>query len=268
MYFVLIILVVFALAYTLSLSGRTGHPELKALQGWRYAHRGLHNESRPENSMAAFRAALENGYGIELDVHLLRDGGLGVLHDSSLKRTAGVDLKIEDLTTEELSQYYLGGTQETIPTFRQVLDLFDGKAPLIVELKTANNNHAALCETACKMLDSYHGPYCIESFDPRCVLWLKKHRPDLIRGQLAENFLSVKSPVPWILRFILTFQLGNFLTKPDFAAYRFCDRKNLSNFLVQKLWGVQGVTWTVKSQQDLETAEKEGYLVIFESFQP
>ena len=268
MYIVPIILAVLALLYLLSLGGRTGHAGLKALQGWHYAHRGLHDETLPENSMAAFRAALEHGYGIELDIHLLRDGGLGVLHDSSLKRTAGVDIKIEDLTIEELANYHLGGTKETIPTFRQVLDLFSGKAPLIVELKAEGNNHAALCEAACNMLDSYNGPYCIESFDPRCVLWLKKHRPDIIRGQLSRNFLPVKSPVPWILRFILTFQLCNFLTRPDFAAYRFSDRKNLSNFLVRKLWGVQGVTWTLTTRNQHKTAVREGWIPIFENYEP
>lgn len=264
----IIVILVLALLYVLCLRCRTGHPGLKALRGWHYAHRGLHNEVRPENSMAAFRAALDSGYGIELDVHLLADGNLAVMHDSSLLRTAGADVLIEDLTTEQLSDYHLGGTDEPVPLFRQVLGLFDGKAPLIVELKTATNNHDALCEAACRMLDDYRGPFCVESFDPRCVLWLKKHRPDIIRGQLAENFLQSKSPVPWILKFVMTHQLGNFLTLPDFVAYRFADRKNLGNFLVQKLWGVQPVTWTVKTQKDLAAAAEEGYLVIFEGFCP
>ena len=158
------------------------------------------------------------------------------------------------------------GIDETIPTFSQVLELFDGKAPMIVELKSANGNYAALAEAACRMLDNYNGPYCIESFDPRCIYWLKKHRPDIIRGQLAENFLTIKSSVPWIVRFLLTYQMLNFLTVPDFAAYKFADRKNLSNFLARKLWGVQGVSWTLRSPEDLETAMEEGYLPIFEGF--
>jgi glycerophosphoryl diester phosphodiesterase len=87
----------------------------------------------------------------------------------------------------------LENTDQTIPEFTQVLELFAGKAPLIVELKAANNNHAALCEAACKLLDQYEGPFCVESFDPRCVLWLKKHRPDIIRGQLVEDFTKIES---------------------------------------------------------------------------
>ena len=93
--------------YCLLVRGRKGHPGLEAIRGWAYAHRGLHGEGRPENSMAAFRAALENGYGIELDVHLLADGNLAVIHDASLKRTTGQDALIEDLTTEDLKTCFL-----------------------------------------------------------------------------------------------------------------------------------------------------------------
>ena len=263
---VIILLVLLAALYLLSLRCRRGHKGLAALQGWKYAHRGLHDATRPENSMAAFRAALENGFGIELDIHLLKDGNLAVMHDSSLRRTAGAEVNIEDLTTEDLSRYYLLGIDETIPTFSQVLELFDGKAPMIVELKSANGNYAALAEAACRMLDNYNGPYCIESFDPRCIYWLKKHRPDIIRGQLVENFLKEKPPVPRIVQFIMTHQLVNFLLLPDFVAHRFQDRKTLSNTLVRKLWGVQGVSWTLRSPEDLETAMEEGYLPIFEGF--
>lgn len=261
-------LALLAALYILALRGRTGHPGLEALRDWNYAHRGLHNAERPENSMAAFRAALEHGYGIELDIHLLKDGNLAVIHDSSLKRTAGADVKIEDLTTSELENYRLNGTEETIPEFRQVLDLFAGKAPLIVELKPAGGNYAALTEAACNMLANYCGPYCLESFDPRCILWLRQNRPELIRGQLTENYFASKSPLPGILKFFLTNQLENFLTVPDFVAYRFCDRKNLGNLVVRKVWGVQGVTWTLKTPQDHSTAVSEGWIPIFENYEP
>jgi len=266
---ILIILAVLAVLYLLALRGRKNHPELKTLRGWNYAHRGLHGEGRPENSMAAFRAALENGYGIELDIHLLADGNLAVIHDSLLKRTTGAEGRIEDLTTGELINYHLENTEETIPTFAQVLDLFDGKAPLIVELKPVGGNHADLCAAACKMLDTYHGAFCIESFDPRCIYWLRKHRPDLIRGQLIENSIGKQNlSVAWYLRWIMTLQLTNFLTKPDFVAHKFADRKFISNTLVRSFWGIQGVTWTLRTKADFDTAVQEGYLPIFEGFIP
>ena len=266
---VLIIIVILVLLFLLAIMGRKGHPGLPKLRGWSYAHRGLHGEGRPENSMAAFRAALEGGYGIELDVHLLKDGNLAIMHDSSLKRTAGADVKIEDLTTEELKNYRLEGTEETIPTFRELLDLYAGKAPLIIELKVAGNNYAELTDAVCKMMDTYSGTYCMESFDPRCVAWLAKNRPDIVRGQLTENFVAnPRSPLPLYLKFVLTHQMENFLIRPDFVAYKFADRKNLGNFLARKLWGAQGVTWTLKSQEEFDTAVAEGWLPIFEGFRP
>ena len=266
---VLIVLVALTVLFILSTMCRKGHKGLKALQGWKYAHRGLHGNGIPENSMAAFRAALESGYGIELDVHLMKDGKLAVIHDASLKRTAGVDVKIEDLTEKDLPNYPLEGTEEIIPLFSQVLELYAGKAPLIIELKAEGGNHAALAKAVCDIMDTYAGSYCMESFDPRCVAWLTKHRPDIIRGQLTENFvINKRSRLPMVLKFILTHQLENFVIRPDFVAYKFADRKTISNFLARKIWGAQGVTWTITSQADLDTAVAEGWLPIFEGFRP
>lgn len=262
------ILFLLILVYVFALGGRTGHTGLKDLHGWSYAHRGLHGEGRPENSMAAFRAALEGGYGIEFDLHLLKDGNLAVIHDSSLKRTTGREGRIEDLTTEDLPHYFLEGTEETIPTFRALLELYAGKAPLIVELKPTGGNHVALAEAACAMLEDYPGVYCMESFDPRCIYWLKRNRPHIIRGQLSENFVTSDSKMPLPLRFFLTFLLENFLTRPDFLAYKFADRNNISVFLCRKVLHVQGVSWTLKTKEDYDTAVREGWLPIFEGFRP
>ncbi len=269
MYVFLLILTLLCILGMLALRCRWNHPGMEALRGWAYAHRGLHGNGLPENSMAAFRAALEKGYGIELDIHLLKDGNLAVIHDSLLNRTTGLPGRVEDLTTEELSQYPLEGTRETIPQFQEVLSLFQGKAPLIVELKPVDGNYAALTETACRMLENYSGPYCIESFDPRCVHWLKKHRPQILRGQLTENFAKSRSDLPAALKFIMTHNLANFLTVPDFIAYRYPHRKDsVTTALCRKFWGAQGVSWTIRSQADFDTAKEEGWLPIFEGFLP
>lgn len=269
LYIILPVLILLLILLLVVVRGRTGHPGLAALRGWKYAHRGLHGRGIPENSMAAFRAALEQGYGIELDIHLLKDGNLAVIHDSKLLRTTGADGCVEDLTTEELSRYHLEGTEETIPTFRQVLELYDGKAPLIVELKPERGNHAALSEAACEMLKDYKGVYCVESFDPRCVHWLKVNRPEIIRGQLTENFFHGKTKLNWHVAFAMTHNLMNIWTKPDFVAYKFADRKcTPTNRIWKNLWGIQPVTWTLRSQEEFDTAVKEGWIPIFEHFTP
>ena len=254
--------------YLFCLCGRTNHPALDRLRQWSYAHRGLHTEGVPENSMAAFRAALEAGYGIELDVHLLKDGNLAVIHDSQLERVTGQKGTIEKLTTEELSQYYLGQTEQTIPQFQQVLDLFAGKAPLIVELKCADGNHAQLCRAVCKVLDDYDGLYCVESFDPRAVAWLRKNRPDICRGQLSENWMGKKMSIPAILRWIMTYHIGNVYTRPDFIAYKFSDRRAFGTNICRKWLGLQGVSWTLTNKREYDTAVREGWIPIFENFTP
>ncbi len=264
----IVIISTFVLLFLLSTVGRTGHRGLRKLRSHAYAHRGLHGAGVPENSLEAFRLAKEAGYGVELDVHLLKDGTLAVFHDTLLSRMTGLEGRIVDLTAEELKKCYLDGTIYTIPTFAQVLKLFDGEVPMIVELKEVGNC-AALCEKTCKMLDGYKGPYCLESFDPRCVHWLKKNRPDLIRGQLTQNyFVNSKAPIPWYLKLLLRHQVLNFLTRPDFVAYRYSDRKTISNFFCRKIWGLQGVTWTLRSQEEFDTAIKEGWIPIFEGFHP
>lgn len=265
----LIIIVALIVLYLLALRGRTKHPLLRRLCKWNYAHRGLHGNGVPENSLAAFQKALDAGYGSELDIHLLADGNLAVIHDSSLQRTAGVDVKIESLRTEDLQNYRLEGTDEKIPTFREVLDLYSGNAPLIVELKPEGGNFAQLSEAACAALESYQGLYCLESFDPRCIHWLKQNRPDLVRGQLSYNSFADKNcNVPWPLRLCMTNLLSNFWNSPDFIAYNFCERSNLSVRIARKLWKIQGVTWTLHNREDYETAIAEGWIPIFEDFEP
>ncbi len=266
---VVIVLILFCVLYVLSTMCRSSHPGMEKLQNWIYAHRGYHGEGVPENSMEAFRRARSEGFGIELDVHLLADGNLAVIHDSSLKRTTGQDGVIEDLTALDLGKYTLEGTQQTIPLFSDVLTLCKGRVPLIVELKPERDNFAALTQAACKMLDAYEGVYCVESFDPRCIRWLRKYRPDIIRGQLSYNYPKKKEKLGIkLLKFLVKNQMLNFLLYPDFIAYQFQDRKRLGNFLSRKLWGVQGVSWTISSQRELKQSIHENWLPIFEGFIP
>ena len=242
MFILILILMACMVLHVFSLRGRRNQPGMEKLRGWYYAHRGLHDAEKPENSMAAFEAAIGKGYGVELDVHLMKDGNLAVIHDSDLMRTTGQAGRVEDLTAGELANYRLQGTEQTIPELGQVLSLFAGKTPLIIELKSTGGNAARLTETACRMLENYPGVYCMESFDPACVRWLRKHRPDILRGQLAENTMKLKNRYPWPVRLITTYYMENFLTLPDFIAYRFEDRKTTSNAICRRLWGLQGVS--------------------------
>ncbi len=268
---VLLILLVLAEVWTLLLRCRRGHPGWKLLRQYRYAHRGYHDKPHiPENSMAAFHRAIENGFGAELDVHLLKDGHLAVIHDASLKRTAGADVLVEDLTSEELKAYRLEGTDERIPLLDEVLALFEGKTPLVVELKPERGNHAELTAATCALLDRYRVDYCIESFDPRCLIWLRKNRPEIIRGQLSSQFLRHGETAGhgkltmWLLGNLMT----NIAVQPDFIAYQFQDRKNPALAWCRKFYKVQEIDWTIRTKEEMQAAEQEGNLVIFECFDP
>ena len=265
------VIVVVFLLYLLALRCEKRRGEWDYFRKWRYAHRGYHDKPRiPENSLPAFRRAVQCGFGAELDVHLMKDGHLAVIHDASLKRTAGADVLVEDLTAEELKQYRLEGTEHHIPLLEEVLPIFAGKAPLIVELKAERGNAAALAEAACALLDKYHVTYCMESFDPRCLMWLWENRPDVVRGQLSENFArhGDGENLPGVVRWVLSNLLLNCRTRPDFIAYRFEDRKCLSLRLCRGIYRAQEFSWTIRSKEDMETAEQDGALVIFEQFNP
>lgn len=265
---VVLILLCLILFWLFSIKGRTGYFDFVGFKGRYFAHRGLYGDGVPENSLAAFKLACEKGYGAEFDVHLLSDGNLAVIHDHSLKRTAGADVEIESLSANDLQNYFLEGTNEKIPLFKDVLEVFEGKQPVIIELK-AKNNADKLCRTVANALKDYNGIYCVESFDPRCVYWFKKYEPQFVRGQLSENyFRNDKSVLPWYLKFVMSFLMTDFLTKPDFVAYRFCDRKHIANKMCLKFWKMQGVTWTVTAKQDIKTADKENLITIFENIEP
>ena len=256
-------------AWCLALKPRLNQPGWDALGNVRYAHRGLHNlaEDRPENSIAAFLAAVEHGFGAELDVHLMADGRLAVVHDSDLTRLCGKPVHIEDLTAEDLPNYPLQGTTETIPLLEDVLALFEGKTPLVVELKVERGNAAGLTDTAMSLLRRWNGTYCIESFHPGVLLRLKEKYPNVIRGQLSTNFMKGRA-LPLRRRIIMTYLLTTWLTKPDFIAYSWQDRGNVSLRLMKKLYNVHEVAWTVRDRETMEMLDADNTTSIFEKFVP
>lgn len=260
------------LLWCLMLLPRRKQPGWEKLENVRYAHRGLHDMSRniPENSMAAFSRAVEKEFGAELDVHLMADGGLAVVHDSDLCRVCGKSAMIEDLRLEDLKDYPLKGNGERIPLLEDVLPLFEGKTPLIIELKVERGNAAALTDRVMEQLRDWRGTYCIESFHPAALLHLKKHYPFVVRGQLSENFLrsGEGGMLAWPVRAILTLLLTSFLTRPDFIAYNYIDRSCPSLRLMKQLYGVHEVGWTIRNGEVLEHLEREGVLPIFEGFLP
>ncbi len=234
-------------------------------KGRYFAHRGLHDNARgiPENSIAAFRAAAEKGYGVELDVQLSSDGRVVVFHDDTLDRVCGVRGRVDSRSLAELQQMRLLSTDETIPLFTDVLDILRrGSGPLIVELKTGTRN-GELCEKTLALLRAYPGVFCIESFDPRIVRWFRKNAPEVFRGQLAQPVAGYQGALPLPAVWLLAGCRLSFLNRPDFIAYRIGKRPR--RVLRKRSKGVLLVGWT---SLDAERDARDNDAVIFESCAP
>lgn len=239
------------------------------LTGWDYAHRGLYDNEHgiPENSMAAFRRAVDKGYGIELDVHFTADNQLVVFHDDTLTRMCGMNKKISSFLYSDLMQLRLLGTEEGIPLFKDVLELIDGKVPLIIELKVDGSNQNLLCPLVWQLLSRYKGDYCIESFHPFVLQWFKRHEPQVVRGQLSCNFFK-ENPHCDIVLFLMSNLMTNFFTHPDFIAYKYLDLDNPAVIYNRKLFHIMTVVWTIPGKPTYDRFKNKVDVMIFEGFEP
>lgn len=234
-----------------------------------YAHRGLHQSKKksPENSMAAFKLAIEHKYGIELDVQLTKDKIPVVIHDYTVLRVCGIDKKVNEFTFEELQQLNLYNSNEHIPTFEAVLNMINGQVPVIIEYKVETHD-TTVCDIVAPMLDQYKGVYCIESFNPLVLMWYRKNHPNIMRGQLSSNLIKDKEEGDKTLYFILSNLLLNFITKPDFIAYNHIHTNMLSFLICKRIYGIPTFAWTIQSQEALEDGRKYFDYMIFDKFIP
>lgn len=222
------------------------------------AHRGLHLlPDTPENSLAAFRDAAKAGYPAEMDVRLLSDGAVAVFHDNTLDRLTGATGKLETRTTGDLSQLFLLGTSETIPLLITLLADMAGSTPLLIEIKSEAVNPVGPLEDALiAVLDTYDGPFALQSFRAETVVYLKKVRPGWTVGQLASNDDWAK---------------GETFDQPerpfDFLAYNLNVLPTpLSTALHDA--GVPLIAWTVASEAGEELAAQRADNFIFDHVRP
>ncbi len=266
-------LAAFVLLYAWLIRPNLPRRDISCLQGVDYAHRGLWNTNepgegnRPENSLAAFRAAVEKGYGMELDVHLTADGQLVVHHDDSLKRLTGTDIVIGQSTLAQVRACRLPNG-EPVPTFDEMLETVQGRVPLIIEVKV-EKNAAALSQAVYERMQRYDGPWCMESFDPWAVAWFRRNAPEVIRGQLAFNHAGRgKTAALWWRNIGIASMIQNYWSRPDFIAFEAKSEKRwcLPMLLLRtmKPWFV---AWTVRSQADMDALRSRYELQIFEKFE-
>jgi glycerophosphoryl diester phosphodiesterase len=229
-------------------------PDLERLAAQPFAHRGLHGQGRAENSRAAFRAAIAAGQGIELDVQLSRDGEAMVFHDYQLERLTGESGDVGARTAAQLGGVRLSGTDETIPTLRQVLQLVGGRVPVLIEVKAPDRNVARLCLAVFRALEGYRGPLGVMSFNPQVPGWFAAHAPRVLRG------LVVTENGKRGLRGRLERAFAFWRSSAQFLAY---DVRDLPSRFARRR-GVPVFTWTVRSGEDHERAALHADQIIFE----
>ncbi len=234
---------------------------------WMYdkpiAHRGYFNDEAPENSLKAFKNAINRGFAVELDVQILKDDTLIVFHDENFERMTGKNLSVYDATYNDIKDLKLLNTEEKIPLFKEFLELVDGQIPLMVEFKNETTSNR-LEKFGYELLKSYTGPYIIQSFNPLSVWWFKRHASHIVRGQLSCEYKDSNSIFK---KWFLSNVYGNLLTKPHYVIY---DIKALESRVIRRLSkkGIPLFGYTAKTKESYVHTLKKGIPACFEGFDP
>ncbi|MEG0252218.1 MAG: glycerophosphodiester phosphodiesterase family protein [Christensenellaceae bacterium] len=236
------------------------------IKNYQYAHRGLHNEHYPENSLEAFENAIKNNYAIELDVQLSKDDEIMVFHDKELLRMTGRQGKASEFTVEELQAMKLQNTISYIPTLKQVLKTINGKVPVLIETK--NEGKAGLLEIKLyEMMKDYQGKFAVQSFSPFSIGWFKKNAPEVLRGQLSCCFSVGAGYLSKIKTFLLCYLFTNFLCRPNFISYEVTGIKSM---LIKRMKenGIPILVWVERTPEEFHEYKKYVDTEIFEDFMP
>lgn len=236
------------------------------------AHRAYHDiaQGRPENSRAAVRAAIEAGYGIEIDLQLTADGAAMVFHDYDLGRLTGQSGPLRQRTAAEAAAIpLLHGDGETIPSFEEILGLVAGRVPLLVELKDQDGamgpDVGPLEAAAARALAGYEGPLAVMSFNPHSMAEMARVAPDVPRGLTTCGY----DPEDWPLSKETCDRLRDI---PDFervgASFISHHAADLDRPRVRALHGdgVPVLCWTIRSVEAEAEARKLADNITFEGY--
>jgi len=241
--------------------------DLSWIQSNLIAHRGLYtkDQSVPENSSIAYQKALDKKYSIELDLNVLKDGTVLAFHDHTLKRACNDERALKDINFDDVKDLTLFSSNEHIPTLENVIDLVQGKVPLLIELKP-HGDVVFLCESMMKIMQNYSGKWAVFSFHPKVVLWFKKNYPEVIRGQISEYFKTDKNMNP-ISKYLMRSMFFNRFTKPDFISYGIYDMPN--KYIDQAMKkGMTVISYAARTQEQFDFVKSRYHNTVFEFFEP
>ena len=236
------------------------------------AHRGYHDKTqhRPENSMAAFRAAIEAGYGIELDVQLTADGEAVVFHDDTLDRLTAHTGAVKRLSAAQLGKIVVNDSDETIPTLAQVLGLVAGRVPLLIEIKdnldTMLPGSGQLEQAVASALTDYKGPVAVMSFNPHSVAEMARIAPHVARGITTEDYDPAKNaPIPEAVCSTLRDIPDYARTQSSFISHKAADLAR-PRVAALKAGGAIVLCWTIKSPEAEAKARLIAHNITFEGY--
>lgn len=223
------------------------------------AHRGFHNEKIPENSPAAFKAAMEKNYAIETDIRITRDKKVIVFHDDSLERMCNISGRVIEKDLSEIQKLNLKNSGEKIITLSEFLKLIDGKVPLLIEIK--NDGKVGVLESlAIEELKTYKGEFAVQAFNPFVLKYFKINAPEILRGILSCYFKGEK--LAFYKKFLLKRMRFNKSSEPDFISYAI---ENLPNRYVEKYKNLPLIAWTIRTKEGLAKAKALQANIIFEN---
>ena len=223
------------------------------------AHRGYHDMNREvwENTLSAFSRAIEAGFAIECDLHYASDGVPVVFHDDDLQRVCNLPGEVRERTSAELGLLSIGGTRDKIPTLKQLLQLCDGKVPLVLELKGREGDDEGFAESVLEVLEGYKGHVALMSFDH----WLLRDLKALdapypvgltAEGNKPETFFQHDEAMHLGLDCISYFY--GHLPNPFITA--------------QRQRGIPVITWTVRDEAARKHTFANADQMTFEGFDP
>ena len=223
------------------------------------SHRGIHNnQTIYENTLEAFQLAKKKRYIIELDIRITKDNQIIVFHDENTKRITKEDRIVEKSTYQELNQQNI----IHIPTLEEVLNLINGKVPLLIEIKQFQKV-GKLEQQLMMILNNYSGDYAIQSFNPKTLLWFKRHYPSILRGQLSSQYKNKK--ISKVKKMVLKKMLFNSLTRPDFISYKY-NELSLGKIKKYQQKKILVLGWTIKTKQEYDKYIKYYDNLICEKF--
>jgi glycerophosphoryl diester phosphodiesterase len=234
------------------------------------AHRGLHTNSRGiiENTAGAFEAAIMGDYAIECDVQLTADGEAIIFHDDDLDRLTEAKGPMKARTAKELKKVKLKATSDRMQTLAELLEQVDGRASLVIELKSLWDNNDALAKRALQILESYSGPYCLMSFDPDLLACLRELSPQTVRGIVADRTTDpYYNALPLEKRYSMRTFAHLAETQPHFVSYYWRELPFEPVTEIRKL-GHPVITWTLRSKEEASQALRYCDQITFEGYNP